>query len=207
MFLAERRFGERETTRLVAHELYGHLVAAANGRAQELGVLKLGTAGSFADQEGVSLCLEEASGAMDGTRLCTLAARVVATHRMHDGATFGECALELVREHGLEVPDAVRTAERAYRGGGVARDAAYLVGWLRVRRALARGDVDLDELRIGRVGLDDVPLLRVLRRDGLARAPLYRPSFSRSFTITPGGTRPDTSPPSIVASFTRFDAT
>lgn len=203
VFLAERNFGERETTRLVAHELYGHLVAAANGRAQPLGVLKLGTAGSFADQEGVSLCLEEESGAMDGARLRTLAARVVVTHGMHSGASFGECALGLVRDHGLDVRDAVRTAERAFRGGGVARDAAYLVGWLRVRAAVARGDVALDELRVGRVGLADVETLRELRSDGLARGPIYRTSFS----MTPRGTSSDTSPPASAAAVTRFDAT
>jgi hypothetical protein len=163
VFVASRRFGRRECVRLVAHEVLGHAVAAANGAHHPLRIAETGTAGSFADQEGVAIALEEAAGTLDAARWRTLAARVVATDRMHAGASFGETALSMHRDLGLPADLAVVTAERAYRGGGVARDAGYLAGYLRVRTALEREQVTLDELRQGRVSVDAVPVLRALR--------------------------------------------
>lgn len=162
VFVASRRFGRRECVRLVAHEVLGHAVAAANGAAHPLRLVETGTAESFADQEGTAIALEEAAGTLDATRWRVLAARVIATDRMHAGASFGETALALHRELGLPADVAVVTAERAYRGGGVARDASYLVGYLRVRSALERGETTLDELRMGRVSVSAVRTLRAL---------------------------------------------
>ncbi len=207
VFIADRWFGAREALRLTVHEVLGHLVAAANGRAQPLRILELGTAGSFGDQEGVALWLEEQAGVMDGLRLKTLAARVYATDRMHAGAHFGDTTRDLVRDHGFSAADAVAIAERAWRGGGVARDVGYLSGWLRVRCAIASGEVELDELRRGRVGLADMPTLRALERTGLCRRAAYRPSLAYSLLATDGGTSLLTSPPSVAASFTRFELT
>lgn len=162
VFVAARRFGRRECVRLVAHEVLGHAVAAANGALHPLRLVETGTAGSFADQEGIAIALEQAAGTLDPARWRVLAARVVATDRMHAGASFGETALSLHRDLALPSDVAVVTAERAYRGGGVARDASYLAGYLRVRAALARGEASLDELRLGRVSLDALPVLRAL---------------------------------------------
>lgn len=170
VFVASRRFGRRECIRLVAHEVLGHAVAAANGAQHPLRLVETGTAGSFADQEGAAIALEEAAGALDAARWRVLAARVVATDRMHAGASFGETALALHRDLGLPVDVAVVTAERAYRGGGVARDAGYLAGYLRVRSALDRSETTLDELRMGRVSTCAVSTLRAL---GIA--PAHRP--------------------------------
>ena len=207
VFLADRVFGEREARRLALHEVAGHLVAAANGRQQPLRLFALGTAGSFADQEGMCIWLEEAAGLLDGDRVRTLAGRVVATDAMHDGASFAETVRLLTREHGFGAAAAVSLAERAHRGGGVARDTAYLYGWLRVRSALGQGLVALDELRSGKVGLADVSRLRRLRELGLARPATYRPSLARSLGATDFGTSLDTSPPSFVTSLQRFEAT
>lgn len=168
VFVAARRFGVSECVRLVAHEVLGHAVAAANGARSPLRLIETGTAGSFADQEGVAIMLEAEAGMLDDARWRTLAARVVATDRMHAGASFGETALSLTRDLGLPPDLAVVTTERAYRGGGVARDTAYLRGVLRIRAALARGEASLDELRTGRVSLDALPTLRTL---GLVHTP------------------------------------
>jgi uncharacterized protein (TIGR02421 family) len=207
VLLAARRFGCREALRLAVHEVLGHLVCAANGRSQPLRILELGTAGSFADQEGLAILLEERAGVLDPGRLRTLAARVVVADHVHAGTSFGDAARELVDAHGFSPMEAIVLAERAYRGGGVARDVGYLHGYLRVRRALERGTVTLDELRAGRLGLEDVPALRRLQQQGWARPPAYRPSLSRSLRATHLGTSLSTSPPSDAASLTRFDAT
>jgi hypothetical protein len=97
IFIAQRMFGVREGLRLAVHEVLGHLTAAENGRLQPLRIVLWGTADSFADQEGVALCLEQHFGFLDGKRLRSLGGRVLATAAMHDGAAFGETARSLQR--------------------------------------------------------------------------------------------------------------
>lgn len=207
VFLAERLFTVREARRLTAHEVFGHLIVAANARAQPLRLLQIGLAGSFADQEGLALYLEQALGLMCSERLRTLAARVVATVQLHDGASFGETARCLTRDHGFGPAAAVSIAERTFRGGGVARDAGYLAGFLRVRAAIAAGLTDVDELRRGRVSLSSIEPLRALEGAGLVQKACYRPSLALSRKLTLGGTRADTSPPSDAASLTMLELT
>jgi len=175
ILLAARDFGVREARRLAVHEVFGHLVSAAHARMQPLRLLEVGTAGSFADQEGIALALEERAGVLDANRARTLAARVLATDAVHAGEPFGSCARTLVRGHGLTPDAAVAVCERAYRGGGVARDASYLRGWLRVRRALDAGETTPDELRLGRVSVDALPALRALITAGAVRTFPARP--------------------------------
>ena len=179
IFLADRRFGRTECKRLVVHEILGHAVAAANAALHPIRIFEIGTAGSFADQEGLALALEEHAGALDAHRMRVLAARVIATDRMHSGAAFGETARQLHRAHGFSPEVAVLITERAYRGGGVARDAGYLYGYLRVRGALARQEATVDALRNGRIGLDDLRAIEELEARGLATAPAFRPALER----------------------------
>lgn len=207
IYLADRRFGAREARRLAVHEVLGHLVAAANGRAQPLALLQVGTAESLADQEGVALWLEESAGLMDAWRLRTFAARVWVTERVHDGVSFHDAVHLLVREHGFRPEEAIALAERGYRGGGVARDCIYLRGWLRVRRALNRQAVSIDELRAGKISLSALPTVRELQAAGHLRPALYAPSLSRSLDATTAGTSSSTLPPSFAASLMRFDET
>jgi hypothetical protein len=180
VLLAARPLSEHDAVRVALHEVLGHLTAAANARVQPLRLLEVGTAGCFGDQEGVALAIEESSGLLDSERVRTLAARVLATDRLHSGAPFGETALRLVRDHGFSPAASVAITERAYRGGGVARDAAYLVGWWRVRAAIAEGRATLDELRIGRVGVADIARVRTLIAARTLVASAFRPSLERA---------------------------
>ncbi|MDB4990273.1 MAG: hypothetical protein JWN04_5451, partial [Myxococcaceae bacterium] len=207
VFLADQLFTVREARRLTAHEVFGHLVVAANARAQPLRLLQIGLASSFADQEGLALYLEEALGLMCTDRLRTLAARVVATVQLYDGASFGDTACSLFKQFGFSAPAAISIAERTFRGGGVARDAGYLAGFLRVRSAIHAGIVTLDELRRGRVSLADTEVLRELERAGWVQPACYRPSLLLSRRLTLGGTKADTSPPSEAASLTMLELT
>ena len=207
VFLSDRLFGRIEARRVAVHEVFGHLVSAYNGRTQPFGIFAIGTGNSFEDQEGVAIYLEEIAGLLDGNRLRMLAARVLVTDAMHQGARFGAVVRHLMIEHGFEPAQAVALCQRAFRGGGVARDAVYLRGWLRVRRAILAGQASLAELQIGKVSLGDLPTIRLLRQEGLVRDGIYTPSFERSLGITGAGTSLDTSPPSFVTSLTKLDAT
>jgi uncharacterized protein (TIGR02421 family) len=190
VYVADRLFGAREAWRLALHEVLGHLTSAANGSAQPLRLLEWGTASSFADQEGVALCIEAEFGFLDRGRLRSLAGRVLATRFMHAGASFGETARTLFREQGFAAAESIAITERAYRGGGVARDAGYLLGFMRVREAVRSGQTTLDELRMGRVGVSSLPEIRELMRAGLVRPAIHRPNLSRSCFSTSSGTMP-----------------
>jgi uncharacterized protein (TIGR02421 family) len=207
VFIANRVFGAHEAQRLATHEVYGHLVSAFNGRAQQLGVFAIGTARSYGDQEGVSLFLEEAAGLLSLNRKRTLAGRLLATHAMHAGVSFGDVARTLLREHDFTASEAVTLAERAFRAGGVARDAVYLSSWLRVRHAVLDGTAALQELQLGKVSLASLPDVRRLRAEGLVNPPTYLSNLARSRGWTAAGTRSETSPPSLATSLTRVDAT
>ncbi len=207
VFIADRHFGAYEARRLATHEVYGHLVSAFNGRTQALGVFAVGTAGSYGDQEGVAIYLEELAGLLDSCRQRTLAGRLLATHAMHAGVSFGDAARTMVTEHDFSPACAVTLCERAFRAGGIARDAVYLTGWLRVRRAVSRGEANLVELQVGRVSLGALPEVRRLAREGLVSQPVYSSNLARSLGRTGAGTRLATLPPSLATSLTRFDAT
>lgn len=207
VFIADRRFGAYEAQRLATHEVYGHLVSSFNGRAQRLGLFAVGTAHSYADQEGVAIHLEERSGLLGRNRKRTLAGRLLATYAMHAGVSFGDVARTLVSEHGFAAAEAVTLCERAFRAGGVARDAVYLGSWLRVRRAVRNGCVTLAELQLGKVSLRAVPDVRRLAASGDVDQPVYLSNLARSRGRTAAGTRSSTSPPSLATSLTKVDAT
>ena len=207
VFIADRHFSRREAWRLALHEVLGHVTSATNGRAQPLRLLEWGTAFSFADQEGVALCVEAEFGLLDRARLCCLAGRVLATRSMHAGASFGETAKLLYKDYGFSAADSIAISERAHRGGGVARDAGYLLGYARVREALRRGDTTLDELRMGRLDLAALPEARSLLNAGLLRPPRHRPNLARSFFSTSSGTMPRRSPPRDAASLMSVELT
>jgi hypothetical protein len=207
VFVADRLFRPTEARRLAVHEVLGHLVVAANARAQPMKLLEVGTAGSFVDQEGVALWLEEASGLMEPQRRRTIGARYLAASWMHDGASFGEVAARLWRDEAFDEESSIAVAERTFRGGGVARDTAYLLGWLRVKAAIEGGSATLDELRSGRVSVEALEPLRGLAEAGLFVQPAFRPSLEYSLPATWGGTRPSTLPPSVATSLTMLELT
>ncbi|MFW2390095.1 MAG: tyrosine/phenylalanine carboxypeptidase domain-containing protein [Polyangiales bacterium] len=207
VFIADRQFGAHEAQRLATHEVYGHLVSGFNGRSQTLGVLAIGTAGSYGDQEGVAIYLEELAGLLSPSRRRTLAGRLLATHAMHAGVSFGDTARSMVSEHEFTPADAVTLCERAFRAGGVARDAVYLTSWLRVRRAVIRGEAHLSELQLGKVSLAALPEVRRLVGEGVVGQPIYLSNLARSLGRTGAGTRSATLPPSLATSLTRLDAT
>ena len=210
MFVARRAFGEVEARRLIVHEVYGHLLSAFNARAQPLGIASAGVAGAFEDQEGVCLALEELAGVLDGTRLRTLAARVLVTRWVHEGRPFGNSARTLIDAYGFSPRAAVRLSERGYRGGGVARDAIYLRSFLSVRRAIRERPLTLPRLLLGKLSLSELPDFEALAEEGWATLePAYElpSSFSRSLEPTGSGTNCVTSPPSLQTSLQRFEET
>jgi uncharacterized protein (TIGR02421 family) len=170
------RFRSARVEALLQHEIGTHVVTHANGDAQPLGVLAAGLAGCEALQEGLAMFAEHVSGGLDRSRLRLVAARVVAVHRLETGTTLAALVSELHDRHGIPLRSAFDVALRVFRGGGLAKDAIYLRGLLQLLGYLAEGG-SLEPLLVGKIALEQVPLIEELLRRGLLRPALLRPRW------------------------------
>lgn len=160
---------------LLQHEVGTHLVTQTNGAAQPIQVLGTGLAGYDETQEGLAVLAEIGSGGLTPSRLRQLAARVVTVHRMLSGATFVEAWRGLV-DTGFPEASAFTTTMRAYRAGGLTKDAIYLRGLVDLLGHLRGGGV-LDHLWLGKFSLRDLPLVVSLADEGVLRPPRLLPRW------------------------------
>ena len=146
---------------LLHHEVGTHLVTQVNGTHQPITIMGTGLAGYDETQEGLAVLAEVAVGGLTPFRLRQLAARVVTVARMTAGASFGESYDALLR-HGIPEGSAFTTTMRAYRSGGLAKDAIYLRGLVDLLSHIRKGG-SLDLLWLGKFSLSDLPLIGDLR--------------------------------------------
>jgi len=172
---ADVRIAVDHVAQLLHHEVGVHVLTYVNGCAQPLHMLAMGLAGHDENQEALGVLSEHLSGGLPRSRLHTLAARVVAVQMRSDEAPFRETYDRLV-DLGSSRAAAFTTTMRAYRSGGITKDAVYLRGLVRLCEHLEAGGA-LERLFIGKVALEDEPLVTELRaRDVLSEPPL-RPRF------------------------------
>ena len=160
---------------LLHHEVGTHVVTHVNGAHQPLHVLASGLAGHDETQEGLAVLAEHLVGGLTPTRLRQLAARVVAAHLMVEGVPFTDVHATLVRD-GIPHVQAFSTTVRAFRSGGLTKDAVYLRGLVELVDHLAAGG-DLETLLLGKMPLTAAPLVRELHDRGVLRDPLLRPRY------------------------------
>jgi hypothetical protein len=131
---ARRRITTVDVDRTVLHEIEAHVRPGLHARAAAdlLGIV--GSARGSDTQEGYALLLERRAGFLGGDRARELAARHLAGRAAHEGAPFADAGGALV-EAGASRAVAVRAACRAFRGGGLGREVAYLPAYLSVSRA------------------------------------------------------------------------
>jgi uncharacterized protein (TIGR02421 family) len=160
---------------LLQHEIGTHVVTHVNGSRQPLRLLGAGLAGYDETQEGLAVLAEHLAGGLTPRRLRQLAARVVATHQMSEGATFPDVHRGLV-DNGVRPIEAFTITMRVFRSGGLTKDAVYLRGLTHLLTYLGTGGV-LDVLWLGKMALDDVPHIVDLRDRGELEAPLLQPRY------------------------------
>jgi uncharacterized protein (TIGR02421 family) len=160
---------------LLQHEVGTHLVTYVNGSYQPVRALATGLAGHEETQEGLAVLAEYAVGGLTPQRLRQLAARVVAVHGMVSGATFGAVHQQLVEE-GFSPNGAFTTTMRAFRSGGLTKDAIYLRGLLDLLGHLADGGT-LDLFWLGKLSLRDLPLVSELADRGVLAPPKLLPRY------------------------------
>lgn len=172
---SDTRIARDHVVGLINHEIGVHVLTYANGSAQPLRTLATGLAGYDETQEALGVLAEHLTGGLPRQRLRVLAYRVIAAQLRSDQKTFRECFQGLLSVGASRVA-AFTTTMRAYRAGGMTKDAIYLRGLVRLCEYLAAGG-DLEGLFIGKVSLADSALINELGERGvLTDAPL-RPRF------------------------------
>lgn len=191
------RFHRWELEGLFVHEVETHALTAQNGAAcAALPFLKSGGPRTTRHQEGLAVFAEFHAHALPVERMERIVRRVRLVAMAEDGADF----LELYRfllEAGQPPREAYFDAQRICRGGMVqggapfTKDSAYLAGFMEVFNFLqvavrggAREEVEL--LATGRISLDDLAVLRLLRRAGVLEKPKRLPRWmQRWHTLVP----------------------
>ena len=161
---------------MLAHEVGTHLVTYVNGRAQPFRQLYIGLPGYEELQEGLAVLSEYLVGGLSRPRLRMLAARVVATYKMVDGADFVEVFRELVRDYGFGQRTAFNIVMRVFRGGGLTKDSVYLRGLDALLEHLRSGG-ELEPLIVGKIALNHIPVIEELNRRRVLAPPALRPSY------------------------------
>lgn len=172
---AEAHIPAARADALIQHEVGTHLVTRHNGRAQPLMLLGVGLPGYDELQEGLAVLGEYLVGGLDGERLRTLAARVLAVHAMTEGAEFVE-TWRLLRGCGFSQRAAFTIATRVYRGGGLTKDAMYLRGLLGILDYVAEGG-DFERLFLGKFAVKHVPVIDELLLREVLSPPAALPRY------------------------------
>ena len=167
---------------LLQHEVGTHILTYFNGRAQPFRMLYTGLAGYEEMQEGLAVLAEYLVGGLSLPRLRLLAARVLATRYLTDGASFIETFRCLVEKYRFSQRGAFTLTMRIYRGGGFPKDAVYLRGLVELLDYLKKGG-DLMPLFVGKIAAEHIPLIQELQwRKVLIPTPL-RPRYMESSDI------------------------
>jgi uncharacterized protein (TIGR02421 family) len=173
---AEIRVPRSRVEALVAHEVGTHIVTWINGRAQPFRQLSVGLPGHDELQEGLAVLAEYLVGGFSRPRLRLLAARVLAVHRMVEGADFVEVFRELDRSHDFAQRTAFGVTLRVFRGGGLTKDLVYLRGLVGVLSHLREGGA-LEPLLVGKLGAQHIPIIQELQWRKVLVPPPLRPRY------------------------------
>jgi uncharacterized protein (TIGR02421 family) len=173
---ASSSMSRRSLEPILHHEIGTHLLTYVNGRHQPFQQLFAGLAGYEELQEGLAVLAEYLVGGLTPARLRTLACRVLAVQAVVDGRPFVDAFHLLHAEHRLPAKSAFMTTLRAFRGGGLTKDAIYLRGLRDLVDHLSHGH-DLEPLYVGKIALSHVPMVQELRRRGIVGAPAVLPRF------------------------------
>lgn len=180
------RFTQRDVDQLEVHEGWVHIGTTLNGQDQPTARwLAKGPPCTVEIQEGLAVLMEMLTFRMTPGRARKLNNRIVACDMAEQGADFRE-VFAYFQQQGLGDRDAFRQTQRIFRGGMVeggvpfTKDIVYIRGFVRIynflRSAVRLGRPDLVPfLFVGKVMLDDLPVLARLHEEGLVQAPRHVP--------------------------------
>lgn len=184
------RFSERDLRVLEVHEGWVHVGTTLNGRRQPYASwLSVGSPRIAAIQEGLALLMETLTFSSFPFRARRVSDRVSAIHVAEQGADFVETFHHL-RDRGLPDEEAYTTTQRVFRGGMVqgtsvfTKDLSYVKGFVEnvnfIRSAIGAGLPELiPMLFVGKITLEDIPVLYEAYLEGIVEPPRYLPDMFR----------------------------
>jgi len=173
-------FTHRDLRRLLVHEIGVHVLRAENGSKQPIGIFSRGLPSYLSTEEGLAVYSEEKAGVIEPTTMRKYAGRVIATvtslsHSFND--VFRSIASDVGPDIAFEI--AART-KRGFRDtsqpGAHTKDIVYLKGYRDVGQHLDKHPDDHEILFVGKLGLDDMELVRGLIEKNILYTPELVPS-------------------------------
>ncbi len=184
------RFSELDLRVLEVHEGWVHIGTTLNGRRQPWASwLSVGSPRITAIQEGLAVLIETLTFSSFPDRARRISDRVVAIDLAEQGADFIEVYRFFVNR-GVSEQASYKVAQRVFRGGMVAggacftKDLSYVRGFVEtvnfIKSAITAGVPEiLPMLFVGKVTLDDLPVLYEYAQDGLIAKPEFLPPMFR----------------------------
>lgn len=184
-------FSELDLQVLEVHEGWVHIGTTLNGRAQPWATwLSVGSPRITAIQEGMAVLMETLTFSSFPQRARRISDRVVAVDLAERGANFCE-VYRYFLERGISEHDSYRVTQRVFRGGTLdggsvfTKDISYVKGFVEnvnfLRSAIHTGVPEIiPMLFVGKVTLDDIPLLYERFLDGVIAAPKYLPPMFKN---------------------------
>lgn len=184
-------FSELDLQVLEVHEGWVHIGTTLNGRAQPWATwLSVGSPRITAIQEGMAVLMETLTFSSFPQRARRISDRVVAVDLAERGADFCE-VYRYFLERGISEHDSYRVTQRVFRGGTLnggsvfTKDISYVKGFVEnvnfLRSAIHTGVPEIiPMLFVGKVTLDDIPLLYERYLDGVIAAPKYLPPMFKN---------------------------
>jgi uncharacterized protein (TIGR02421 family) len=170
---------ESRVEALIQHEVGTHILTYVNGLNQPFQQLYCGLAGCDELQEGLAVLSEYLAGGLSPPRIRLLAGRVLAAEMLIHGATFIETFRELNSGLGFSAHTAYIITSRIFRSGGFTKDAIYLRGLVYLLDYLRNGG-ELSSLLVGKVSIEDIPLIKELQLRKVLKPSLLTPHYLNS---------------------------
>jgi uncharacterized protein (TIGR02421 family) len=167
---------ESRAEALIQHEVGTHVLTYINGKDQPFQQLYGGLSGCDELQEGLAVLSEYLVGGLSPPRIRLLAGRVKAAQMLIDGATFIETFKGLNDRLGFSERTAYVITSRIYRSGGFTKDAVYLRGLVSLVSHLRKGG-KLLPLLIGKISIEDVPIINELQLRKVLKPSLLKPRY------------------------------
>lgn len=186
----DAEFTEFDLQVLEVHEGWVHVGTTLNGRSQPWASwLSVGSPRVTACQEGLAVLMETLTFSSYPTRALKVSDRVVAVDMAEQGADFIEVYRHF-RERNMSPAAAYSITQRVFRGGTLqggsvfTKDLSYLRGFVEnvnfIRSSIRSGVPEvLPMLFVGKVTLDDIPILYQHYLEGTIIGPNHIPDMFR----------------------------
>lgn len=183
-------FSMRDVDIYEVHEGWVHVGTTLNGRAQPVcDFLSIGPPRCASTQEGLAVIMEIFTFRSFIARAKQINDRIIAIEKAEDGANLLEI-IEYMRTEGYTEKECIANAFRVFRGGtlegGVpfTKDISYCKGFVEnynFLRSSIRAHIPelIPFLFLGKLNVEDVPMLCAKHREGLVEAPRFLPPHFR----------------------------